>query len=183
MTKKTLGAVAVSTLALTLLTGCANITDQIAKQMAEGAINQATGGKVSMSEKDGNITFKDNEGNEAVMGGGDKRPASVPADMPSLPGANGFAWIGAKDAGLLTFSVATEFKTACDQMVVLLQGSGWAESKSGFNMEVEGTKTTMYEKTGYALTLTCSTNESDKMTLITLTKSTVDTKPDTSVSN
>lgn len=172
MTKKTFGAVAVSTLALTLLSGCANITDQIAKQMTEGAINQATGGKVSMSDQNGNITIKDNEGNEATIGGGDQRPSTVPADMPSLPSAKDFGWFGGKDGGLFTFTVASgDYKAACDQMITMVKAAGWTEDETGFNMEVEGSKTTLYKKTGYALTLTCATSEGDKMTSITQTKS------------
>lgn len=181
MTKNFFGAVAVSTLALTVLSGCANITDQIAKQMAEGAINQATGGKVTMTDSNGNFVIKDDEGNEATIGGGDQRPSTVPADMPSLPGAKDFGWFGGKDGGIFTFTTATaDYKTACDQMVTMVKAAGWAEDETGFNMEVEGSKTTLYKKTGYALTLTCATSEGDKMTSITQTKSKTETTTTTS---
>jgi hypothetical protein len=171
MTSKTLRAVALSTLALTLLTGCASIQDQIAKQVASGVVNQATGGKVSMNEQGGNITFKDNQGNVAQIGGGDQRPSSVPEDMPSLPGAKSFGWFGSKDGGIFNFTVASaDYKTSCDQMVTMVKASGWTESKSGFTMEIEGTKTTTYDKPGYSLTLTCASSSDSKETNITLTK-------------
>ncbi len=169
-----MGAVALSTLALSLLTGCASIQDQIAKQVASSVVNQASGGKVNMSDQNGNITFKDNQGNVAQIGGGDQRPASVPSDMPSLPGATGYGWFGSKDGGILTFTTNADFNTACTQMVTMIKGAGWAENANGFNMEVAGSKTTVYQKTGYGLTLTCASDSDNKVTSITLTKTTDD---------
>lgn len=170
MTRKTLGVAGLSTLALALLTGCASIQDQIAKQVAQGVVNQATGGKVTVDQNGGNFTFKDKEGNVAQIGGGDQRPASVPADMPSLPNAKDYAWFGSKDGGLFTYVLdGTDYKGACTQMDALLKSSGWAESKNGFNMEIKGSKSTMYEKTGFTLSLTCASGESDSQTSITQT--------------
>ncbi len=170
MTKKTLGVVAVSAFTLSLFAGCASVQDQIAKKVAEGVVNQASGGKVTMSDKNGAISFKDNEGNEAQIGGGEQRPASVPAELPSLPNAKGFGWFGSKDGGLFSFTVSgTDMKTACDQMVTMVKAAGWAEDEKGFNMEIAGSKTTLYKKTGFALTLTCAANEGDKTVVITET--------------
>lgn len=183
MNKKICGVVGISTAALTLLSGCANIQDQIAKKVAEGVVNQATGGKVSMSDKNGNITIKDNEGNTANIGVGEQRPSSAPADMPSLPNASGFGWFGSKDGGVFTFVVpTTDYKTACNQMVTAIKAAGWSDSESGLNMEFEGSKTTMYQKPGFNMSLSCASNSDNKTTAITLSKYPADTMKGTSQS-
>lgn len=175
MTKRTLGAVVLSTLALTLFAGCASIQDQIAKQVAEGVVSQATGGKVNIDEKNGTLSFKDEKGNEAQLGGGDQRPTSVPSDMPNVPGATGFGWLGTKEGGMLTFTVkSATFKDVCAQEKALLTGSGWAESKSGFNAEFENTISTAYEKTGYNMTLSCALDSDEQTTVVSLVKVTAD---------
>ncbi len=172
MTKKTLGALALSTLAVSLLSGCASIQDQIAKQVASSVVNQATGGKVSMSDQNGNITVKDNQGNVANIGGGAQRPSSVPSDLPSLPGATTYGWFGSSQGGIFSFSVANpDYNAVCDQMVTMIKASGWSDNPNGFNMEVQGTKSTMYQKTGFALTLACSSDNNGKVTQVTLAKS------------
>jgi|GEM_PF-2904047 len=174
MNKKILAptAMAVSVLAVTLLSGCANISQQIAQKMTEGVVNQATGGKVKLSDQNGNMTITDNEGNVAQVGGGDQRPASVPSDIPSLPGAKSYGWFGSNKGGLFSFTLENaDYKTACDQMVALVKAQGWAENSNGFNMEMEGSKTTMYQKPGYAMTLTCAGDASSKEVSISLTKS------------
>lgn len=174
MTKRSIGAVALSTLALSLFAGCANVQDQIAKKMAEGVVNQATGGKVTMDDANGgNITFKDKDGNVAAIGGGDKRPESAPADMPSLPGAQAFGWFGGKDAGVFSFTVANaEFKAACDQETAAVEAAGWAKDEKGMTMEFSGSKTVLYKKAGSTLTLTCSQTEGSKDVVFALTKGT-----------
>lgn len=171
MNKKSLAVAGFAVLAGLLLAGCANITDQIAKKVAETAVNQATGGKVEMSGSDGTISFKDKEGNVAQIGGGEQRPGSVPADVPSLPGASGYAWFGSADSGVFSFTVASaDYKMACDQITIMLKAAGWADSASGITMEVTGSKTTQYEKPGYSLTLSCASSEGDKQTIITEAK-------------
>ncbi len=171
MTKKTLGTVVLSALALTFLAGCASIQDQIAKQVAEGVVSQATGGKVNIDEKNGTLNFKDEKGNEAQFGGGEQRPTSVPSDMPNVPGATGFGWLGTKEGGMLTFTVKNAvFKDVCTQEKALLTGSGWAESKSGFNAEFENTISTAYEKTGYTMTLSCALDTDQQTTVVSLVK-------------
>lgn len=171
MTKKTIGTIALSALALSLLSGCASIQDQIAKKVAEGVVSQATGGKVNINEKNGTVSFKDEKGNEAQVGGGDQRPASVPADMPSLPGAAGFGWLGSKDGGMLTFTMkSATYKDVCTQEKALMLANGWVESKNGFNAEFENTLSVAYEKTGYNMTLSCSQDSGEQTTTVSLVK-------------
>ena len=63
-----------------------------------------------------------------------------------------------------------DYKALCDQEIGLIKAAGWAESKNGFNMEIGGTKTTMYEKTGFTMTISCSNDGESKETAIILTK-------------
>lgn len=173
MNKKILGAAALSTFAIAFLGGCANVTDQIAKNVAQSVVNKATNGQVTVNDNNGNMTFKDNQGNEAQVGGGDQRPSSVPSDMPSLPGANAFGWFGSKEGGIFTFTVPNaDFKTTCDQMTQAVAGAGWSVDDKGFNMEVSGSKTTVYKKTGFILTLTCASSEAGKDISVTMSKGT-----------
>lgn len=172
MQKKFLNVLGISAVALSLFAGCQNITDQVAKKMAEGVVNQATGGKVTMDEKNGgNITFKDNEGNEATIGGGDKRPESAPADMPSLAGAKSYGWFGGKDGGVFSFTVMNaDFKTSCDQEIAAVEAAGWAKDEKGLSMEFSGSKTLVYKKPGSTLTVTCSQSEGSNDVVFALTK-------------
>lgn len=163
---------ALSTLSLTLLSGCANLTDQIAQKAAEMAVNQATNGQVKLDSANGSMTVKDEQGNTAQIGGGSQRPTSAPTDLPSLPGATAYGWIGAAEGGFLSFTVpGADYKAACDQELTMLKTAGWVDAKNGFNMELEGTKTSMYEKAGFTLTLSCSGDTDEKTTAIVLTKS------------
>jgi hypothetical protein len=171
MNRKIFGTAAVSALAVSLLGGCASIQDQIAKQVVSGIVNKATNGQVSMNENNGNLTVKDNKGNVANIGGGDQRPDSVPADMPSLPGATAFGWFGSAQGGVFTFNVASgDYASACAQMVTLVNAAGWTVNSNGLNMEVSGTKTTFYQKANDTLTLTCSAGSDGKSTEVTLSK-------------
>ena len=171
MNKRSLTVAGFTILAGSLLAGCASITDQIANKVAETAVNQATGGKVSVDSGAGTMTLKDDKGNVAQIGGGTDRPASAPVDMPSLPGATGYSWIGAKEGGYLSFTVpGTDYKALCDNETTLIKAAGWADSKNGFNMEIGGTKTTMYEKTGFTMTISCSNDGESKDTVFVLTK-------------
>jgi len=184
MNKKILGAAALSTLAITVLGGCASITDQIAKNVAQSVVNKATNGQVTVNDQNGNITFKDNKGNVAQIGGGDQRPASAPTDMPSLPGANAFGWYGSTEGGMLTFVVPnSDYKTTCDQMTQAVTGAGWSVDDKGFSMEVSGSKTTLYKKPGFVLTLTCASSDSSKDISVTMSKGTDSSTANTSASS
>ena len=165
-------AAAIGAASLVLLTGCQSVSDQIGKKMAEGIVNQATNGQVKIDDKgNGNMTIKTKDG-EANIGGGSQRPDSAPADMPSLAGAKDFGWFGSKDQGILTFTVDSgSYKDVWKQMDGQLTASGWAVDDSGFNMEVESSKTTMYKKTGFMLSLTCATDDAGKVTSVTMSKS------------
>lgn len=172
MKSKFFAPLAFSVLALSLLGGCANITDQITKSVVETAVNSATGGKVNIDEKNGSMTFKDDQGNTAQIGGGKQRPTSTPADMPSLPNATGYAWIAAAEGGFLSFMVpGSDSNATCDQELVLVKAAGWADAKSGFNMQIGNTKTSTYEKAGFTLVLSCASDDDAKEVAVTLTKS------------
>lgn len=171
MKNKTFALVIVSMLAIGLFAGCANITDQIAKSVAETAVNQATGGKVNIDNQNGSVTFKDKDGNTAQMGAGTTRPASAPADMPSLPNARNFAWVGTATTGALTFMVSsTDNNATCDQMVALVKAQGWGETADGYNAEFAGLKTIAYVKPGFLMALTCAASTDGQETNVMLSK-------------
>lgn len=171
-----------------ILTGCQNVQDKIAQTVAEKAIENATGGKVnidsdggmtiktkdgsmqiSSDDQNGSIKINSNEG-EAVLGGGSTRPDSATADLPSLPGAVDFSWIGSKDSGMLSFAVNGDYKTVCNQELVLLTGAGWKLSDE-FVMELDGSIVKSLEMPGFSLSLQCATNEEQKNSTVVLVKS------------
>lgn len=132
--------------------------------------------------KDGTLTIKDEKGNVVMSGdeksvevtgadgqkmtmsndSGEARPAGVPADMPSIASAKGFAWFTMGDMTSLTFEAgSTDLKGTCDKQTALVEGAGWIASEKGFNMETSDTIVKNYEKDGMTLMMSCGNPSGD----------------------
>lgn len=177
--------------ALLLLAGCQSVSDQInqkvGEKIAEQMIENASGGKVQVDAgsnsmkiktEDGdvemtgdgnNMVIKSSEG-EAVFGGGDDRPASVGADLPNLPGAKSYAWMGSAEGGMFSFNVeGADYKAACSSEIDLLVSAGWTLDSS-VSMEFNNSMTKAMTNSAYTLNVSCSTAD-DGMTSVILIKS------------
>jgi hypothetical protein len=154
-------------LVVLLLAGCQSITDQIGKKVAEGVIGQAIGGDVKIDEKSGNIAIKTKDG-EANIGGGSTRPASVPAELPNLPGAQDFTWLGNSEGGVLGFKlVATaDFKADCVKLQDLMKQAGWEESKDALTLDADDMATKVFTKTGKVASVSCSKDGADAQFIV-----------------
>ena len=149
-------------LGVLLLAGCQSITDQIGKKVAEGVIGQAVGGDVKIDEKNGAMTIKTKDG-EANIGSGSTRPASVPAELPSLPGAQDFTWLGNSEGGVLGFKIlaTTDFKADCVKLQDLMKQAGWEENKDALTLDAEDMSTKVLKKTGKVASVSCSKDGAD----------------------
>lgn len=178
------------------LTGCQNLTEQLTNKIAEGVINSSTNGevkvnmadlkngKISVTTKDGtinmngndqggNMTMTDKSGQTTTMtsDSGDARPASIPADMPSLPNGKDFAWFTMNEMGTVSFSVdSADVKTPCDQEVAMLTSAGWQPGTEGFSAETSDSVLKNYQKNDVNLTLSCSLSDGKVTVGLTETK-------------
>lgn len=143
-------------LAVIFLASCQSISEQAGKKLAEGMLSKAVGGDVKIDDNGGNVTVKTKDG-EATYGSGDTRPASIPADMPNLPNAKGFTWMGSAQGGVYGFKIdSTDVKGECAKEEALVTQANWQERKDSFNMEAEDFKTNTYYKDGNMLTVSCT---------------------------
>ena len=148
-------------MAVSMLSGCQSVQDQIGKKLAEGAMSKMAGGDVKIDDKTGSVSIKTKDGS-AVIGGGDSRPASAPAELPSLPSAKDFSWLGSNEGGLLSFKVAgNDYKAVCDQEETMMKSAGWVEKKSSFVMETDGMRSKSFYKDGKVGSLSCTFNSGD----------------------
>jgi hypothetical protein len=167
---KFMPAVTASVLLLFMLAGCQGIEDQIGKTIAEKAIEGATGGSMQVNRDTGDIKIKTPEG-EAVFGGGDTRPASVPEDLSSLDGAIDFSWAGSQAEGMFSFTVKdVDYKKACETEIGLLTAKGWALDDQTL-MEFEGMTNRSLAKEGFSLSLNCSADKEGKKVTVVMIKS------------
>jgi len=150
------------------LTACQTAEDEIGKKAAESLIGDALGGKVQI-DNEGNMQIQTEDGT-AVIGGGASRPTSAPEDLPSLPGASDFSWMGSEEGGWFVYKVAgSDLKTVCDEQVKLLLSAGWEVKEESISFESADTITNNYFKQGFTATLSC-TRESDGVSML-MTKS------------
>ncbi len=122
--------------------------------------------------KDNAVNTKDDSGSS--VGGGEDRPASAPDDLPSLPGAREFTWLGGAGSGMFAYELAgNDYKKMCASQIDLLLNAGW-EKSNDYEVAVEKMMTESFIKPGFSLSLTCSDstddNSNDYKTGIVLTK-------------
>lgn len=142
----------------------------------EGTINMTgneQGGKVTMTDKDGktlinasgdenSVTVTDEKGGATFQSeSGEQRPASVPAELPSLPNGYDFGFFTVNELGSLSFSVkSTDLKAVCDQEALLVEAAGWQNDSDAFSGESSESVFKNYLKGDLAMTLTCVKNDS-----------------------
>lgn len=171
MHKKNFVALAAGALTVAAFAGCANVNDQLANKMAENILSNASGGQVKIDQNGENISLKTADG-EAVIGGGSSRPASAPADLPSLPNAKGYSWFGNQDGGLFGFTIENaDYATICQSELALLASAGWTENKDAIVIEYEGGMSRLYKKPGFDLNVTCTGDKESKTVAVALAKS------------
>lgn len=157
--------VGVGLLALVALAGCQSVEEQIGKKIAESAIGQAVGGDVKIDEKSGNMVIKTKDG-EANVGGGDTRPSTVPSDLPNLPNAKNFSWLGNQESGIFNYEIeAADFKATCQSAYAMVGQAGWTDKKSAFNFDSEDSVMKTMVKEGRTLTLICGKSEGGLSTI------------------
>ena len=139
--------------------------------MVQKAIQDASGGKVNVNLDNGNngLSIKGSDGT-AIISNASAKPNSVPSDLPSVDGAKDFGWFGSAEGGMFAYSAANaDYKAVCAQQIDLLTKAGWAKSDA-YAMDVEKLMIRSMEKTGFTLSLSCSTDDDGK-TAVTMTKS------------
>lgn len=155
-------------LALMLLAGCQSVSDQIGKTVAEGVIGQAVGGDVKIDEKSGNMTIKTKDG-EASVGSGDTRPASAPADLPSLPNAKNFSWLGNEESGIFNYEIdSADFKATCKSVYEMASQAGWTDNKNSFNIDSEDSMMKSMNKDGKIVTIICGKDSDGAVATISM---------------
>lgn len=154
--------VAVAIPALILLGAGCSPTKSLGEQAAKRAIEAASGGKVNVDlNNNGSFKVKGKDGSAVEVGGGSARPDSAPADLPSLPGAKNFSWLGGAGSGMLAYSLdGNEYKKACADQINLLTQAGWVKS-DGYEVDVEKMMSKNFAKSGFNLSLTCSDSTDD----------------------
>ncbi len=141
------------------LAGCQSVEEQVGKKIAEGALGQMMGGDVQLDEKNGNMVIKTKDG-EASVGGGDTRPASVPSDLPSLPNAKEFSWLGNNESGIFNYEIeSADFKAACAQVYDGVKQAGWSKNENSFDLDSEDSMMSSWVKEGRIVTVICSNSE------------------------
>lgn len=171
-----------------VLSGCQSVTDQIGQKIAETAIENASGGQVKMDSNNGKLNIQTEKGNvtmdlnttgdginiktsegDVSFTGGDKRPAGVPADLPSPDEASGFSWYGSSEGGVLSFSLKTvDYMDVCDRQSALLTAAGWVEKKD-VSMQFGETLTKAYDKSSDTVTVMCIGNKDEGQTSVMMT--------------
>ncbi|NPV89162.1 MAG: hypothetical protein HPY50_00105 [Firmicutes bacterium] len=112
-----------------VVSGCGMIAEKATEKATEKAIENATGGqaKVDLSNKDGSVEIKGNDGSSMKMGGTNEWPKTVPSDVPKFDGGKISSVIESnneKSKGVMVgfdeVSVAS-----FDKIKSSLEGSGW----------------------------------------------------------
>lgn len=139
--------------------GCSSLSQNV----AEKALETASGGKVKVDTNNGEVAIKGSDGS-VVMGGGDSRPESAPDDMPSLAGAKNFTWFGLSGGGTFAYELpGNDYKKVCKEQIDLLLGAGWQKSDS-YEMDVEKVMTKSMVKPGFSLSVMCADNTDEGST-------------------
>lgn len=144
--------------------GCASPSERIAEKMTEKALESASGGKVNVDlNSDGGVNIKGKDGSMAVGGGG-SRPESAPADLPNIPAAKNFFWMGTSGNGIFSFEVGDkDYRAVCTAELELLAKAGWQKSDS-YEMDIEKVMIRTLVKPDYSLTVTCGDNTEEGST-------------------
>jgi hypothetical protein len=154
--------------------GCnplASVQQKVNDKIAEGVVNQATGGKVSVDTSKDQVVFKDNKtGGSMAFGENVTIPDNFPKDVPVYPGARAIGIVmqqdGSKDSVLTLKSdddVAKVMAWYADRLK-----ADWKEDSSftANNVEIRA-----YSKTSAKLSLTISPGDNDKGSVISLSYS------------
>jgi hypothetical protein len=97
-----------------------------------------------------------------MVSGGGKIEEEIPEDLPSIEGAANFTWAGAEGSGMLTYKLKDmNFTDACEKQTQLLAGKGWIKQEGVAAQHGEAT-TTVFEKEGHVLSLTCTEQIDDE---------------------
>lgn len=152
--------VALGILSFFVLTGCQSLGQQIGQKIGEKMIENATGSKVAINNSNGSVNIKTKDGT-ASMGGGNTRPDSVSADLPSIDGAKDFSWFGSTDGGMFAYNVeSADYKAVCTQEMDLLAKAGWKKNDS-YSLDVDKMMTRSFEMPGFSLSATCSLDSNE----------------------
>lgn len=179
--------------ALLALSGCQfiapNAEDKIAEGLAENIIRQSMGEDIDLDVSGDNVSIKTKEGNidisggetdgmvtintdegSSVMTGGDTRPVSAPADLPSLQGATEFFWAGVEGNGILSYTVSGKDATAvCDMQIKLLTGLGW-KTEAAYSMTVAGSASQVLNTDAASVALSCTVDEEAGVVSVSMVK-------------
>jgi len=149
--------------------GSMTMTDKTGKTVMTANGNDKTytvkdeTGKTVVQGDQNSMTTIDKDGTTTTMktDSGDVRPASVPADMPSLDGAGDFAFFTINNLGTLSFTLnnKTELKGTCDAESSLITGAGWSIAANGMDYESAESIMKSYEKGDMAMLMTCGLSD------------------------
>ncbi|MBI4733378.1 MAG: hypothetical protein HY779_00885, partial [Rubrobacteridae bacterium] len=152
MKLKVFGAVCLSALAITWMTGCSAITDKAAEKATESMLEKATGAKnVDIGKDGGSIKVTNEKGEEVELSASENKiPEGFPSSFPIYGGAT--------VASSLKMGSATEGKTGFN--VVLQTGDAVSDVAKFYKREIP--------KSGYEISGTMELG--DGTTSLTLKK-------------
>ena len=137
--------------------GCnpgASISNKIGEKVAEGIINQSTGGKASVDLGKDKMVFKDNKtGSSMAYGENLTIPDDFPKDVPVYPGASVKGIVTSKEGGA-SYTLTLMSKDTNAKVIAWYQdkmkSDGWTEEAS---MSATGYETRSYQKDSLSIGL------------------------------
>lgn len=164
--KITATGASIITATLLLLSGCQNTGTTSTIDSATSSSNAT----LSVSEKNPSSlapTIK-----IPLKGGMSDRPSGVPNDLPNLPNGSNFSWAASgKNTGTFIFAVKeTDPASVCNEELDPLANAGWS-FKSDQSLEYTNAVIRIMKKTGFTLSVTCSTDEAAGRVNLILVKS------------
>jgi len=148
--------------------GALKMTDENGKTLVDASADgknvviKDASGKSVITADDKSLTVTDETGKTATMSGdsGDKRPADVPADLPTLDNGADFSYFSYSGTTSVTYKVVDkDFKAVCAKQIASVEGAGWTKDAEGFSIEGSDSIMKAYVKNNENLTLTCGLND------------------------
>jgi len=133
------------------------IQQKMGEKVAEGILNQASGGKVNVDLNNGEVKVKDKEtGGEWSYGENVKIPDDFPKDIPLYPGAKALSYMASgndKKGTTVVLQTTDDTAKAMDWYKGQMESNTW---KLGDTMTISGTEFRSYTKGDNKINLTIS---------------------------
>lgn len=126
--KKLVVVLAVAMAAVLLFSGCAKMMENAMEKAVEKAIEKDSGAKVDLSNEDGSVTVKGEDGATFQAGGDIKWPNNVPDGVPMLDKATLTLVTSDKSAFMIGFEKAEP--KAIENYIAQLTDAGFEETST-----------------------------------------------------